>query len=469
MKTTAPSSNREQGSAMLAYLGLTLVITAAIAALAAYVVQNFQFNSRRQDMVNAIQFAQGGSALAVQDVCQAYTNGANGGNFFANLTSGTTAYTKNTGLSTSSQLVYERTITTPFTNQTVLARIYMTNSTSPDSARIVATASFGKSTQTSEVYVEMKFGYPAAILSTAQGDSCTAVNKSTSQGGDVVVDGSSSGLVKIDGGIMANGAANTNLCSVDSVGEGLYNTSSRIPDYTDPGSTNQLFDFSRFIAAADVMGTHYTNVTTFMTVAKASTTATPMEGIIVVDLPYKGTLPSLDPSHLPNGMNVRGTLIFNFTGAWAPLDKIINTATMNINAADLSGLVPGNPATYTTGYPPTFLDPTKNPYNVDITAKGYDNFKAGDDLPAMMYNNAILDMHGDVNICGVVYSSSFMEIENKQDGQTQYFRGSLIGGGGIYVENSHKSSSIVSYDANALDKLATSGTRGKVAVPVYRK
>src|ERR1051325_8280821 len=339
MKITAPSSSREQGSAMLAYLGLTLVITAAIAAMAAYVVQNFQFNQRRQDMVNAIQFSQGGSALAVQDICQAYTNTANSGNFFNNLTSGTTAYTKNTGLSTSSQLVYERTITSPFTNQSVVARIYMTNSTSPASARIVATATFGNSTQTSEVYVEMKFGYPAAILSTAQGDASTSVNKATAQGGDVVVDGGGT-TTKIDGAIMANGASNTNQCSVSAVSEGLYNTGSRIPDYTSPGSSNQLFNFSRFIAAADVMGTHYTNSATFMTIAKTGVT---MEGIIVVDLPHNSKTmpdPSLDPSHLPSGINVRGTLIFNFIGDWSPLEKIINTATMNINAADLSGLVP---------------------------------------------------------------------------------------------------------------------------------
>ncbi|HEY2952877.1 MAG TPA: hypothetical protein VGK40_09855 [Verrucomicrobiae bacterium] len=469
MKTTAPSSSREQGGAMVAYLAIALVITAAIAAIAGYVVQNIQFNQRRQDMVNAIQFAQGAAAISVQDVCRAYTNTANSGNFFNNLTTGSTAYTKNTSLSTSSQLVYERTITSPFTNQSVLARIYMTNSISPDSARIVATATFGNSTQSSEVYVEMKFGFPAAILSTAQGDANSGVSKSVAQGGDVVVDGASSGTTKIDGGIISNGASNTNTCAVDNVSEGLYGTGSEIPDYTDPGSTNQLFDFSRFIAAADVMGTHYTNVTTFMAVAKVSTPTVPMEGIIVLDLPKGGSLPSLSPSTLPNGLNVRGTLIFNFTGAWHPLDKIINTATMNINAADLSGLVPGNPATYTSGYPPTFLDSTKNPVNANITSKGYENFKSGDDLPALMYNNAVLDMHGDVNISGVVYSSSFMEIENKQDGQIQYFRGSLIGGGGIYVENSHKSSSIVSYDPNALDKLATSGTRGKVAVPVYRK
>ena len=44
-----------------------------------------------------------------------------------------------------------------------------------------------------------------------------------------------------------------------------------------------------------------------------------------------------------------------------------------------------------------------------------------DDLPALMYNVGILDIHGNANICGGVYSPSFMEIENKEDGNLQYF------------------------------------------------
>ncbi|HEY2952875.1 MAG TPA: hypothetical protein VGK40_09845 [Verrucomicrobiae bacterium] len=468
MKTIASSQTRERGGAMIAYLAIALVLTAAIAALAGYVVQNVQLSQRRQDMVNARQFAEGGAAMACEDLSKAYTNTANGGDFYKNLTLVAPKYKKDGGLSTATQLVYNRTIKGTFTNADVHVRIFMTNSATPGDGRIVATATFGNVTQTSEVYYEIKFGYPAAIISTAQGDASTAVSKGTAQGGDVVIDGAGSkGDSYIDGGVIANGAINTNLCNVKSISEGLYGTSSSIPDYTSPGSTNQLFNFSRFIAAADKMGTHYTNSSTFMTKMAAGDT---MEGIIVVDLPKGGSLPTLDQSSLPYGINVRGTLIFNFTGAWSPLDKIVNTADVNINKADLSHLVPSDPATYTTGYPPTFTDPTKNPINVDIKPKGYDNFVAGDDLPALMYNNAILDMHGDVNICGVVYSPSFMEIENKAgDDKTQYFRGSLIGGGGIYIENSKASTTVVSYDADALDKLATSGVRGKTVRAVYRK
>src|ERR1051325_4598639 len=157
MKTTLSRQTREQGGAMIAYLAVALVITAAIAALAGYVVQNVHLSQRRQDMVNGRQFAEGG-------------------------------------------------------------------------------------------------------------DASTGVAKSTAQGGDVIIDGAGSkGDSYIDGGIIANGAINTNLANVKSISEGLYGSTSQIPDYTNPGSSNQLFNFSRFIAAADAMGTHYTNASAFMT------------------------------------------------------------------------------------------------------------------------------------------------------------------------------------------------------------
>ena len=63
-----------------------------------------------------------------------------------------------------------------------------------------------------------------------------------------------------------------------------------------------------------------------------------------------------------------------------------------------------------------------------------------------------------------------MEIENKVSGNTQYFNGSLIGGGGIYIDNGKSGSkTVVAYDANALNKLATSGSKGKTIQAYYRK
>jgi hypothetical protein len=138
---------------------------------------------------------------------------------------------------------------------------------------------------------------------------------------------------------------------------------------------------------------------------------------------------------------------------------------MNINPADLSGLVASNPSTYTSGYPPIYNESTKNPVN--ITPVGYPKFEATDDLPAMMYNIGIFDIHGNVNISGVLYSPSFFEIENKQDGQTQYFKGSLISGGGLYFENLKAAKSIISYDSHVLDKLASMGSKGKGVFATY--
>lgn len=243
------------------------------------------------------------------------------------------------------------------------------------------------------------------------------------------------------------------------------NTAYEIPDYTADGSADQLFDFNRFIAAAKASGNHFTNLTSFVNVMKTGVT---LEGIVAVDI-AKSELPSLSDSTLPFGINIRGTLVFNFSAAYRPSDKIVNTAAMNINPANLSGLVLGNPATYTSGYPPVYSNPAKNPANVDLVSRGFANFTPYDDLPAFMYNVGILDMHGPVNISGVVYSPSFMEIENKQDGQIQYFKGSLIGGGGILVENIRSGTTIVSYDSNSLNLLATSGTKGKSLKVAYRE
>jgi hypothetical protein len=135
-------------------------------------------------------------------------------------------------------------------------------------------------------------------------------------------------------------------------------------------------------------------------------------------------------------------LFFHFGSEFSPTDKLINVVNMSINAADLSGLVATNPATYTSGYPPVYTDPAKNPLNIDISSRGLTNFSSADDLPALVYNVSILDIHGNANICGPIYSPSFAELENKQDFQVQYFRGPIIGGGGIYLENGHESKSI---------------------------
>jgi hypothetical protein len=78
-------------------------------------------------------------------------------------------------------------------------------------------------------------------------------------------------------------------------------------------------------------------------------------------------------------------------------------------------------------------------------------------------------MHGNANICGVLYTPSYMEIENKMDSHTQYIRGACIMGNGIYFENLKKSTSIISLDMNALDALATLNNTGKKVRVAYWK
>jgi hypothetical protein len=468
MKISAFRKQDRGGSAMLGYLFIALIIMATVAALGTLVVQNLNFAQRRQNIVNARQMAQAGAAICATEVEQAFTNG--GGGLVSNLTATLPrVYAVNSSLSSASQLVYERTITDPFTNQTILAQVWITNSTTPQKVKCLAKATVGQTSQSSEINMETIFGVAAAIISTATGDLTTGTSKSDAQNGNVVVVGSSKGLVKVDGGIDANGTINTNACLVDSVEGNLYASAGQLPDYTNPGSPKQLFDFNRYIAVADKSGNHYTNFASFAAAAGVASKANPLQGIVVVDfnLAEKSKI-SLDPSTFPNGICVQGTLVVNYVGGWSPTDKVINTADMYINWADLSKMNPNDPSTYPSGYPPTYTNPAKNPILIDISAK-FPNFTAADDLPAYMYNNAILDMHGNINVCGAVYSPCYMEIENKQAGQIQYIKGAIIGGGGIYMDNVLAATNVVSYDAKALRNLATSANNAKaVKVTYYR-
>jgi hypothetical protein len=462
-------ASRQHGS-ILGYYIIVLFVLGAIASVAGYVVQHVQLSKRRSDRKNALEYSEGAALIACQELNKAYTNSSS---FFTNLLNNSAGgYTKNTALSTSSQLVYGRSVSAPFSNQTAQVQIWTTNSTSPTKARVVSYATVGSITRTSTVYMAMSFGFGAAIISDSPGSASPGVSKSVAQDGNVVVDGSSKSSTFVNGGVLANGRVNVNAYSgvaTNSVSQTLYGTSSEIPDYTDEGSPDQLFDFNRFIAAAKLSGNYFSNVSSFVTAGKSST----LEGIVVVDISKSDkSAGGITASDFPSGINVRGTLLFNFSGGWAASDKLVNTATMNINAANLTGVVATNPATYTTGYPPAFTNPAKNPYNLDIKSSypQFDNFSPDDDLPALMYNIGILDIHGPANICGVVYSPSFMEIENKGSGTTQYFNGSLITGGGVYIDNGNTGSkTVVSFDPNSIDRLATSGSKGKTVQVYYRK
>ena len=482
MKTWTVRAKRRQEGAIIPYLMVLVILTYTIAGVAAYVSQTLTLAHRRNDMIAARQFAESGVLIAATDLDNAY---ASSGTLATNLAS--RSYAVNSSLSTSQQTVYQRTITSPFTNQAVTAQIFLASGTSTAVPKIAATAGVGRVTQSAALYLSMKFGYGAAIISDNAGTTQTGISKSVAQTGNVVINGDKTGPIVVDGGsglaVLANGLVNVDTTyakiPASAISESNYNTANQVPDYTNPGSANQLFDFNRFIAVANATpgasssaNNHYTNMATFKT-AMNSLSGGFMEGVVVVDIHKAELSNSIDPTDFPKGINIHGTLVFNFASDVSSTDKIINTATMNINPADLSHLDANDSTTYTSGYPPVYNNPSKNPINIDISnvtspsGAKFVNFTASDDLPAMMYNIGIFDIHGNVNVSGVLYSPSFFEIENKADGQLQYFKGALIGGGGIYYENVHRSTSIISYDSHALDQLATAGNNGKRFFPTY--
>src|SRR4029077_6967500 len=348
-------------------------------------------------------------------------------------------------------------------------------------------ATVGSVVQSATVYVKMAWAYPAAIISVNDGTTDTSVAKASAQAGNVVINGDKSGPIVVDGGpglaVLANGRVNmdTNYVNAPASAYSMtnYNSANQLPDYTTQGTSNTLFDINRFVAVANATtngpspskNNHFTNILDFINAAVTFPgTNKFMEGVIAVDV--WGTdknLNDITDKNIPNGVNVKGTLLFNFLGAgWdATTSKIIITAALNINPADLSHMVATNPATYTTGYPPVYSDPTKNPSNINI-APAYQNFSAFDDLPALVYSIGVVDIHGNTDISGVCYTPSYMEIENKASSGTQYFKGALIMGNGIYYENTTSGAkSVIRFDPGSVDSLATLNGAGKQVRVAY--
>jgi len=251
---------------------------------------------------------------------------------------------------------------------------------------------------------------------------------------------------------------------------GLAGTSKEIPDYTAPGSATQLFDFGRFRAAAAAgAGAIYNNLAAFATAMNAANTlGTPLEGIIYVnvDPAVEGASPKLSNTAgagvtlIAGGINIHGTLVFHFINPPDNFYKVFGETPLHINAGANDGTFnPSDPTTFKTGYPPT-LSAAKDPTKVDITAAGYANFLPGDDMPALMFDNGTVDIHQECNICGVVYTPTYMEVENKHNAR-QYFNGSIITGGGIYWETgSSPGVQVLNFDQATVDSLATFDLRG---------
>ncbi len=235
----------------------------------------------------------------------------------------------------------------------------------------------------------------------------------------------------------------------------------KIPDYTTLGSPDQLFDFDRFLAAARAgAGVEYTSIEDFISdMNTLNGSGLFMEGIIVLSL-NEDDETSINAGDIPLGVNIRGTWLWNFEAGTDEMHKVFVKCDINVNPADVSGLVFDDPDTYTTGYGGAWTNDALRPHNVDISGDGFENFKEEDDLPAIMFNTGIVDQHGGCNICGLIYGPSFIEIENKF-GNLQYFNGSIMGGGGVYIEgNASSGNTVIRFDANTIDLLATTGGKG---------
>lgn len=491
MKIARSTKTSQQGTALVV-LCIVMVTTVLVIAGAMQLVSGETgLTNRRATVINAMDFAQGGAVIACADLNYAVTNG--GHPVAYNLIHGTYPYTTNTSATTTNVTVFTRTITAPFTNQSVTANIYLTNASSPQDAKITGTATVLGVTQSATVHVKISWAFPAAIISVNPGTTETGVTKAVAQDGNVVINGDKTGPIVVDGGtagkaVLANGRVNWNTNYVNPPSSAYsmsnYATANQVPDYTTQGTSNTLFDINRFLAVADLTSNgpspghnnHFTNFANFVTAVANSSPTNPLEGVIAVDVTTtdannKSYFP-FTPTMAPHGINIKGTLLFNFLGSgWNPTtEKIVVTADFNVNAANLSGLNPTNPATYPSGYPPVYNNNAKNPTNIDISGRGFQNFNSDDDLPAIIYTIGVLDMHGNANISGVMYTPSYMEIENKSGGQTQYIKGALIMGYGIYYENVNQkpgSTSIISFDQNTLDSLSTIGTAGKQVTVNY--
>jgi len=188
----------------------------------------------------------------------------------------------------------------------------------------------------------------------------------------------------------------------------------------------------------------------------------PLEGIIVLKL--TSSSPNIDDADIPLGINVKGTMVFRFPAGTDPLTKIAITAAINVNKASLASWVPANESTYTTGYPPVFSVGTTKHWEVDISPT-YDNFTQSGDMPGVMFENGVVDMHGPLNVCGAFYGPSFIELENKTSGNVQYINGIVIGGAGVYVEgNSSAGYQGFKFSPDMIDQLQTYQNRFKTLV-----
>ena len=490
------STSSEKGSVLI-FVVVTMTILLVVGSIGTYISTQVRVAAERKNLEIAYQYASGGASLVASDLAAAFQSSPNdvekglveagytldesrkayssyfdnGGHWDEQILRSLT-YTAVWGdggsISSWPEQLYERKIASSELGEEVTAEIWLIPGYSEE-ARIVTSATVGNSTEYVTMNLGLSYGFGGAIISTNVGSSDTGASKKVGQKGNVAIYSANSNSTYVDGGVLANGTVSYNEDSSvdpDEIQQELYTTEDEIPNYTNPGSADQLFDFDRFTAVADAMGTNYADTDAFKAAVAADADGV-LEGVIVVNI--EGGADDFEDGDFPSGINVLGTLILKFDpDEWDADDKLKVLCTVNVNPADLSGLDTSDPDTFTSGYPPTMSSSSNYAHNQDISGAGFQNFSSSDDLPAIMYNTAIADFHGNLNVSGVIYSPVFAEIENKKDGQVQYIKGSVIVGGGIWYENKKDALSIISYDPNALDRLATNGANGKSIILARR-
>ncbi len=474
------------------FLVFLLIVCYTTASLGYFVAQTSASTARRADMIMARKYAESGVLIGCQDLNSALPTNTTD-SIVNNLINEGYSLTNSSGGSN----LFTRTVTATFPNAPVTIQMLLANSATPHTAWISAASAVASVIQSNIVLATVSFlgsggGGGAAIIDVNDGTTDTAWNKTAGMEGNVSINGGTigAGALVVSGAnagmaVMANGAVNISSTAnvpPGSVSSTNYGTVNQIPDYTAQGSANALFDFNQFVALADATtnvtystnGTdHFSNLRAFINAANSLGTSNFMEGMVVVDVATNDpALNSLTPSafrRAGGNINVHGTLFFNFVGSgWSTSnDRLVVSAGLNINPANISSVVSTDPSTYTTGFPAVYNNTALNPTNVNISPN-FPNIQSGQSLPALVYSSGIIDIHGPANICGAVYTPNYMELEQLFNNQTQYIRGSIIVGGGIYVENTALSSTTtVSYDPNALNNLATANNVGQQVEIAY--
>jgi hypothetical protein len=485
---------RQKGSMIYFFVFLCIVCWTTV-CLGYYVSQSTQNTQRRANMISARKYAESGVLVACQDL-----NGALPTNSTATIPNNmvTAGYTVASWGSWSN--LYTRTVTAVFPGAPVYLQIYMSNSPTPQFATVTAQSTVGPVTESETAVVTISFlgsqgGGGAAIINVNDGTMDTFATRTDAEAGNVSINGTGgAGPLVVSGAnagmaVLANSVVNVNPAlnlPASAISQTNQNTVNQIPDYTAQGTANSLFNFNQFIAIANntlgpsSTGTdHFSNLTDFITNTMNLNPATngALEGMVVVDIAANDpAINYLIPGTYANAggaINIRGTLFFNFVGpGWSSSNgRLQISCGVNINAANISGVVPSNPATYTTGFPPVYANSLMNPVNINVAGltPSYPNILPSQTLPALVYSSGIIDLHGPVDISGVVYTPNYMEIEELSGGQSQYIRGSVIVGDGIYVENVAvpASSTTISYDPNTLNNLATENNIGQEVEIAY--